>query len=73
MSVIVPSTAGGAIDSFPRTVVAQMARQLKQPFVVDNRAGGGGLIAADAAVRAAPEGHTIFIGTAAILTINPSA
>lgn len=74
VTVIVPSTAGGAIDSYARTVAEQLARQLKQPFVVENRAGGGGgLIAADAAVRAVPDGHTLFIGTAAILTINPSA
>lgn len=74
VTVIVPSTAGGAIDNYARTVTEHMARQLKQPIVVDNRAGGGGgLIAADAAVRAAPDGHTLFVGTAAILTINPSA
>lgn len=74
VTVIVPSTPGGAIDSYARTVGEQMARQIKQPVVVDNRAGGGGgLIAADAAVRAAPDGHTLFVGTAAILTINPSA
>ena len=74
VTIIVPSTAGGAIDSYARTVAEQMSRQLKQPFVVDNRAGGGGgLVAADAAVRAAPDGHTLFVGTAAILTINPSA
>ncbi|MCU0920510.1 MAG: tripartite tricarboxylate transporter substrate-binding protein, partial [Burkholderiaceae bacterium] len=74
VTVIVPSTAGGAIDSYARTVAEQMGRQLKQPFIVDNRAGGGGgLIAADAAVRAAPDGHTLFVGTAAILTINPSS
>lgn len=74
VTVIVPSTAGGAIDSYARTVAEQMARQLKQPFVVDNRAGGGGgLIAADAAVRAVPDGYTLFVGTAAILTINPSS
>lgn len=73
VTVIVPSTAGGAIDSYARTVAEQMARQIKQPFVVDNRAGGGGgLIAADAAARAAPDGYTLFVGTAAILTINTS-
>jgi tripartite-type tricarboxylate transporter receptor subunit TctC len=74
VSILVPSTPGGAIDSYARTVAEQLARQFKQPFVVENRAGGGGgLIAADAAARAPADGHTLFTGTAAILTINPSA
>lgn len=73
ITVLVPSTPGGAIDSYARTMAEQMGRQLKQPVIVDNRAGGGGgLIAAEAARRAAPDGYTLFVGTAAILTINPS-
>lgn len=74
ITLIVPSTAGGAIDAYARTIAEQLGSTLKQPVVVENRAGGGGgLVAADAAVRAAPDGHTLFVGTAAILTINPSA
>jgi len=74
ITVIVPSTAGGAIDSYARVSGEHLAGQLKQPVIVDNRAGGGGgLIAADAAARAPADGYTLFVGTAAILTINPSS
>lgn len=74
ITVIVPSTAGGAIDSYARASAEHLAGIVKQPVIVDNKSGGGGgLIAADAAVRAAPDGQTLFVGTAAILTINPSA
>lgn len=72
ITLIVPSTAGGAIDNYARTVADPLARLLKQPVIVDNR-GGGGVIGTEAAARAPADGHTLFVGTAAVLTINPSA
>ncbi|WP_157119247.1 Bug family tripartite tricarboxylate transporter substrate binding protein [Azohydromonas lata] len=74
IQIIVPSTPGGAIDSYARVSAEHLAQQVKQPVVVENRpGGGGGLIATEAAARAAADGYSLFVGTAAILTINPSA
>lgn len=74
ITVLVPSAPGGAIDSYARVSAEDLASQLKQPVIVENKpGGGGGLVAADAAARAAPDGLTLFVGTAAILTINPSS
>jgi tripartite-type tricarboxylate transporter receptor subunit TctC len=74
ITLIVPSTAGGPLDGYARIAAEELGKELKQPTVVENRAGGGGgLIAARGAMQAPADGHTLFVGTAAILTINPSA
>ena len=74
IQIIVPSTPGGAIDSYARVSAEHLAQHVKQPVIVENRpGGGGGLVATEAAARAVADGHNLFIGTAAILTINPSA
>ena len=69
---IVPFTPGGATDIMARTISAKLSERLGQQVVVDNRAGGGGNIAALMAARAAPDGYTIFYGTISALATNVS-
>jgi tripartite-type tricarboxylate transporter receptor subunit TctC len=60
--VIVPTTAGGVPDVLARTVGARVAEALGQPMVIENRAGAGGILAAEAVLKSPPDGHTLFLG-----------
>ena len=60
--VIVPTTAGGVPDVLARTVGQRMAEALGQPVVIENRAGAGGIIAAETVLKAPADGHTLFLG-----------
>ena len=71
VSMIVAFPAGGATDHMARLLAQRMSELWSQPVVVLNRAGAGGNIGAESVVRAAPDGHTLLIGTTA-LAISPS-
>jgi tripartite-type tricarboxylate transporter receptor subunit TctC len=60
--LIVPFPAGGSTDLVGRAVAEPLAALLRQPVVVDNRAGAGGLLGSEQASRAAPDGHTLLMG-----------
>ena len=68
--LIVGFAAGGSTDVTARQVGQAMAERLGQPVVVENRPGAGGNIAAEAAARSAPDGHTIFLATSGTLMAN---
>lgn len=59
--ILVGFPAGGGTDAIARTLADKLKDQLGQPVVVDNRAGAGGQIAAQALKAAAPDGHTLFL------------
>ena len=61
--LVVPFPAGGAVDHVARLVTARMAEDLGRPFVIENKAGAGGVIAADATAKAAPDGYTLLLTT----------
>jgi tripartite-type tricarboxylate transporter receptor subunit TctC len=70
--VLVTSTAGGPLDVFTRLVTKKMEEELKQPFIVDDRAGAGGNIAVTAAKQAPPDGYTILFSIDTTFTANPT-
>lgn len=63
--LIVPYSAGGSTDQLARAIQQSMSEQLGQPVVVDNRAGAGGAIGAEAVARSAPDGYTLVFGNSA--------
>ncbi|HYF21429.1 MAG TPA: tripartite tricarboxylate transporter substrate binding protein [Ramlibacter sp.] len=69
--LIVTFAAGGGADFAGRNVGAVLAQQLGQSVVVENRAGGGGLIGNEAVAKAAPDGYTLLLGAAGPLTVAP--
>jgi len=69
---IVPVAAGGGSDMVGRTVTERWGALLKQSFIVDNQGGGGGVIAAQATVRAAPDGYTLMQGYVATHGTSPA-
>ncbi|MBY0339337.1 MAG: tripartite tricarboxylate transporter substrate binding protein [Acetobacteraceae bacterium] len=68
--VVVPFPPGGLVDSLARPWAARMQQVFGQPFVVENRAGAGGNIGADAVAKAAPDGHTLLVGSLGPLLVN---
>jgi tripartite-type tricarboxylate transporter receptor subunit TctC len=72
VTLIVPYTPGGGVDSMARIIAQKMSDSLHQNFVVDNRAGGGGTIGYRMVARAAPDGYTLFLGHTGTISINPS-
>jgi tripartite-type tricarboxylate transporter receptor subunit TctC len=68
---VVPFAPGGATDITGRAVGAAMSETLKQGVVVENRAGGGGIIGADVVAKAPPDGYTVLLGTPAEIAILP--
>ncbi|MBS0469368.1 MAG: tripartite tricarboxylate transporter substrate binding protein [Proteobacteria bacterium] len=69
---VVPFPPGGPTDAMARILATELTKELGQSVIVDNKAGAGGNIGADAVARAAPDGYTIMFGTSGPLAINQS-
>ncbi|WP_345248558.1 tripartite tricarboxylate transporter substrate binding protein [Pigmentiphaga soli] len=68
---MVPFGAGGPTDSSARIVARVLSDRLGQPFVVENKAGGGGTVGPMVVVRAAPDGYTLLWGGTSSLAMGP--
>ena len=66
ISIILPFPPGSGNDTVARIIGPKITEELRQPVIVDNRPGAGGVVAADAASRAAPDGHTLFLPSSSV-------
>ena len=70
--IIVPYPPGGGNDIVVRAIGQKLAENFAQSVIVENKPGGGTLIGAEASARSPADGHTMFLGTIATMSINPS-
>jgi tripartite-type tricarboxylate transporter receptor subunit TctC len=61
VTLVVPIAAGGGVDTIGRVFAGILADRLKQPWVVENRPGAGGVIGIDSVAKAAPDGRTMLV------------
>ncbi|NML44065.1 tripartite tricarboxylate transporter substrate binding protein [Ramlibacter sp. G-1-2-2] len=71
VTLVVPFSAGGGVDTMARLLAEKLHALLGQNVLVDNKAGGSGMIGAMAVVRAQPDGYTLLMGSAGETAINP--
>lgn len=71
ITILVGYSAGGQADALARIIGKQLGENLKVSVIIENKTGANGMIAAQAAARAEPDGHTILMVTDAMLTIDP--
>ncbi len=72
VKLIVAYPPGGAVDNVGRLLAEKLSTSLGQPVIIENKAGAGGLIGADAVARSAPDGYTFVLGTVSSHAIAPS-
>ena len=72
IKLVVPFAAGTGSDLLARQFIPRFSELLGQPVVIDNRAGGGGLVAAEFVAGSPPDGYTLFLGTIAQFVIAPA-
>jgi tripartite-type tricarboxylate transporter receptor subunit TctC len=72
IKLIVPFPPGGPNDVIARVIAQRMSELIKQPVIVDNRGGAGGVLGTDVVAKAKPDGYTIVVTSAGALVISPS-
>jgi tripartite-type tricarboxylate transporter receptor subunit TctC len=71
ITYVVPYPPGGAADVFARQLAGELSKRLRQPVVVENRAGANGNLGSASVVKAPADGYTLLLGTASTVAINP--
>lgn len=72
VTLVVGTPPGGSVDVYGRALADQLAKQTGGTFIVENRAGANGNLSAEHVRNAAADGHTLWVSTQAMFTINPS-
>jgi tripartite-type tricarboxylate transporter receptor subunit TctC len=72
ITLVVPYPPGGGVDAMARVVAEKLSGALGQQVVVDNRAGGSGLVGTRTFIKSPPDGYTLFLGHTGSISINPS-
>jgi len=72
VKIVVPYSAGGNADILGRTLAQKLGDAMKQPFVVENRAGANGGIGADFVAKSAPDGYTLLVTASGPIVVNPT-
>jgi tripartite-type tricarboxylate transporter receptor subunit TctC len=72
INLIVPYPPGGGVDAMARVIAEQLSAALGEQVVVDNRAGGSGLVGTRIFIKSPPDGYTLFLGHTGSIAINPS-
>ena len=70
--IVVPQAAGGATDTFARTIGQKLSERWKQPVVIENRAGAAGVVGTDSVAKAPADGYTLLVTYEGSQAINPS-
>jgi tripartite-type tricarboxylate transporter receptor subunit TctC len=71
VTIVVPFVAGGNTDMMARLAAERLAAKFGHPFIIENRAGAGGVTAAAQVARSAPDGYTFLFGAGSQLTLAP--
>src|SRR5215510_1359400 len=72
ITLICPFPAGGGTDILARMLAQELQDKLKQTVIVDNRVGGGTVLAAQTVAKSNPDGHTILLAPVTARAINPA-
>ncbi|HEY4142944.1 MAG TPA: tripartite tricarboxylate transporter substrate binding protein [Pseudolabrys sp.] len=72
VTIIVPFAAGGNTDGFGRMAAQRLGEAFGQTFIVENKPGAGGAIAADLVAKAAPDGYTLFLAALPVMAVVPA-
>jgi tripartite-type tricarboxylate transporter receptor subunit TctC len=72
VKLIVGFAPGGTVDVVARIIGESLSRKLGKPFIVENRTGANGMIAATAVAQSDPDGYTIFVSNSSTITLNPT-
>jgi tripartite-type tricarboxylate transporter receptor subunit TctC len=72
VKLVVGFAPGGTIDVVARIVADKLGSRLGKPFVVENRSGANGILAATAVAQSDPDGYTIFVSNSSTITLNPT-
>lgn len=69
--LVVPFPPGSATDTLARPFAETLSRELEQPVIIDNRAGGNGVVGTENGARSAPDGYTLLIYSTSGASVNP--